>query len=383
MGVESMSSRPLRVLHVAQPLDLGVPRVAGEFALDQIARGWRVAVACPPSSELRAATADAGVEWHSWPATRSPGPATIREARRLARIVAAVRPDLVHLHSAKAGLAGRLVLRGRLPTVFQPHSWSFEAVAGPLRALTIVWERSGARWADEIVCVSEDERERGEEVGVHARWAVIPNGVDLDRLRPADANERAAARARLGLSDAPLAVAIGRLFRQKGYDVLLDAWPRVRDEVARATLVIVGEGPEGDTLAARLTPGAELIGRQEDVALWLAAADVVVQPSRWEAGLTRVAMEAMARGRSVVGSDVAGTRAGLGPDAGAVVPVDAPVPLAEAIAARLASPEKADGEGRAGRLRVEHDFDLAVTLRRVAELYAGLTTRSTAAEMEQ
>jgi hypothetical protein len=50
-------------------------------------------------------------------------------------VVEEVRPDLVHAHSAKAGLAGRLAVRGRIPTVFQPHAWSFEAVGGVTAAL--------------------------------------------------------------------------------------------------------------------------------------------------------------------------------------------------------------------------------------------------------
>ncbi|MCF2435668.1 glycosyltransferase [Streptomyces thinghirensis] len=80
-----------------------------------------------------------------WPATRSPGPALVSEVRRLARVIEDVRPDLVHAHSAKAGLAARLAVRGRVPTVFQPHAWSFEAVGGAGAALALGWERWGVR----------------------------------------------------------------------------------------------------------------------------------------------------------------------------------------------------------------------------------------------
>ena len=59
-----------------------------------------------------------------------PGPRVFGEVRRLRRILDSVAPDVVHLHSSKAGLAGRLALRGRLPTIFQPHAWSFEAATG-------------------------------------------------------------------------------------------------------------------------------------------------------------------------------------------------------------------------------------------------------------
>ncbi|KIF05101.1 glycosyl transferase family 1, partial [Streptomyces sp. RSD-27] len=102
-----------------------------------------------------------------------------------ARLIRRVRPDLLHAHSAKAGLAGRMAVRGSLPTVFQPHAWSFDAVGGTTAALALRWERAGARWAHRVLCVSEAERRAGEAEGVTARWAVIRNGVDLAHFRPA------------------------------------------------------------------------------------------------------------------------------------------------------------------------------------------------------
>lgn len=364
-----MTTRGISVVHVAQPLELGVPRVAAELVADQLERGWRVAVACPERSELRARGMAAGAAWHCWEATRSPGRAILAESRALARVVTDVDADLVHLHSSKAGLVGRVALRGSRPTIFQPHSWSFEAVDGAVATAAIAWERLAARfWTDRLLCVSEDERRRGREVGVNGKYVVLPNGVDLDAHRPATADERASARSRLGLGPEPLAVCVGRLFVQKGYDVLLRAWPAVREHAADAHLRIVGVGPEQEALEGLLSAGAALVGRQSAVEDWLAAADVVVIPSRWEAGLTRVAMEAMATGRSVVASDVAGMQRGLSEGAGVVVPVGATEPLARALAERLLDPELAAAEGTRGRATVERRYDLRDTRQRVADL---------------
>lgn len=359
------------VLHVAQPTDAGVAQCVLDDAVDQQSTGWSVTVACPSEGTLAARLTAAGVGVRDWPATRNPGATVPGETRRLRRIVASVAPDVVHLHSSKAGLAGRLALRGRHPTVFQPHAWSFDAVTGPVRAASLAWERLASRWAHRVVCVSAAERAAGEAAGVRARYVVVPNGVDLSAWPAADDDERTRARTRLGLGPEPLAVCVGRLCRQKGQDVLVAAWPAVRQQVAAARLVLVGDGPDAADLARRAGAGVHLAGHRDDVADWLAAADVAVLPSRWE-GLALTVLEAMARGRSVVASDVTGMAETLGPDAGALVPPDDPRALAEAVRARLADPALAAAEGVAGRGRVSAAHDLRLTTRAIRDLYAEL-----------
>ena len=99
----------------------------------------------------------------------------------------------VHLHSSKAGLAGRLALRCRVPTLFQPHAWSFDAVDGLARRGALAWERWATRWAAAVVCVSAAERDSGIRLGVRARYEVVPNGVDLDKFAAADELNRGVA----------------------------------------------------------------------------------------------------------------------------------------------------------------------------------------------
>ncbi|WP_241838051.1 glycosyltransferase [Streptomyces sp. CB03234] len=215
----------------------------------QVDLGMRVAVACPPGTPLAVAAGARGAEVHPWRAGREPGPRLVVESRRIAELVELVRPDLVHAHSAKAGLAARIAVRGRVPTVYQPHAWSFEAVDGVTGALARRWERWAARWTDRVICVSEAERRRGEYAGVRASWSVVHNGVDTARFTTGP--DRAAARAALGLpASAPLVVCVGRLCRQKGQDTLLAAWPAVLARVPHARLVLVGDGPAADSLRA-------------------------------------------------------------------------------------------------------------------------------------
>jgi glycosyltransferase involved in cell wall biosynthesis len=350
----------LSVLHVTQPVDGGVARCVADLVADQVGRGWRVGVVCPQGGPLLARVRSIGADHLAWRAYRAPGARVPAETRAVSRIAKAWAPDLVHLHSSKAGLAGRLALRGRLPTLFQPHAWSFFAVGEPLRTAARGWERATARWADAIVCVSEGERAAGQQAGIRSEWRVVPNGIDLDAFRPASDRERTKARQELGLGPGPVAVCLGRLCRQKGQDVLVDAWPAVVRRVPQAELVLVGGGPADEVVRER----ARVVGEQEDVRSWLAAADVVVQPSRWE-GLAYVVLEAMASGRSVVATDVPGMREALG-ETGTIVPPEDPLRLAEAVADRLL-----DGaSGEAGRERVEALFGVERATAAMADLYA-------------
>ena len=369
---EAAVSGRTSILHVSQPTDGGVGRYVADLVADQMARGWRVVVASPTYGALAAQTTAADAEHVPWTAGRAPGPGSLLDATRLSRIVRSVDPDVVHLHSSKAGFAGRLSLRGGRPTIFQPHAWSFEAVRGAVRPAAVAWERQAARWAAVILCVSEAERRRGEEHGVHASWRVIPNGVDLDAWSEASTEERDAARARLGLQDRPTVLCVGRLCRQKGQDLLLDAWPDIREDVPEAQLVFVGDGPDLEKLQSGANGAVVFAGHRDDVGDWLAAADVVAFPSRWE-GMSIGMLEAMARGRSVVATDVPGASEALGDT---LVPAEDSAALAAAIGARLRAPALAAAEGRAARERVEQAFPLRRTLDAVAELYAELISSS-------
>ena len=359
------------VLHVAQPTTAGVARVVADLVADQVARGWQVTVACPPEGWLPDEVRTAGATWQAWSATRDPGPAVLTETRTLGRLIARLAPDLVHLHSSKAGLAGRFALRNRRPTVFQPHAWSM--LAGPplVRRAARSWERFGARWVDRIAVVSTAERDQGVHAGIAGPYALLPNGVDTGRRASADRGE---ARGRLGLPTAPWAVCAGRVCRQKGQDLLLAAWPLVVAALPDARLAIVGDGPDLDTLTARAPDSVLLPGGGEDVDSWLAAADVVVLPSRWEGG-SLLLLEAMASGRSVVAGRADGMQEALRSDAGVVVDAEDAQELARAVIARLVDPALAEAEGAVGRARAQQEYDLSVTTGRVADLYDEVLAR--------
>lgn len=352
---------PRRVLHVAQPTEAGVARVVEQYAVAQQADGSTVSVA-GPEGPLAVSLRAAGIAHHRWDATRQPGPAVLGETRALARIIAEVDPDVVHLHSAKAGLAGRLAVRGRRHTVFQPHAWSFEAVTGPTHHGAVVWERYAARWADVLLFVSEAERDAGVRHGIRGHAVVLPNSVDPWVWRPRDGH---LARTELGLPpDVPIAVCVGRLSEQKGQHDLLDVWTAVVGLVPDALLVLVGDGPDAPDLLARAPQSVRLTGATSDVSTWYAAADIVVMPSRWEA-MAMVPLEAEASARVVVATGVAGVAESLSPNSIIVAPGDASA-MTSALVRLLSDPAGARARGWAAREHVacRTRVDVAVELER-------------------
>ena len=141
-------------------------------------------------------------------------------------------------------------------------------------------------------------------------------------------------------------MAAGRLAEQKGFGVLLDAAARWQHRDPVPLLAIAGAGPLAGELAAQATASrleVVFLGRRSDIPALLAAADVVVVPSRWEARAL-IVQEALRLGRPVVATRVGGIPDLTGEDGALLVPPGDPGQLATAVLAVL------DDEGLAARL---------------------------------
>lgn len=369
-GVLGAQAVRMRVLHVCQPVDAGVAKFVARAAELQHQAGLDVVVACPPTGWLPQRLDELGITRTSWDSVRSPVRGLVAESARLRTIVRGVDADVVHLHSAKAGLIGRLVVHGSRPTVFQPHAWAFEAASGPLARAVRLWESLALHLTDCLLLVSRAEIDRATEVrlplDVTAR-RLVRNGLDL---REHGVDDAAAARGELGRPDVAHVVCVGRLAEQKGQDRLLAAWPYVQAAVPQARLVLVGDGPDEDLLRERAEglTGVDFVGATNTPRTWYAAADVVVVPSRYE-GFAFVPLEAMAARRSLVVHDHPALREAVPAGAGAVVDCDDAALLATALVRRLRAPEVRDQEGAAGRAHVVTARDDRTLLPQVLDAY--------------
>jgi glycosyltransferase involved in cell wall biosynthesis len=238
------------------------------------------------------------------------------------------------------------------------------------------------RSVDAFAVISDEIDDELAAVGVAAEKRVrVPNGVDVVRYSPAGPHERAQLRAAVlaeypaAAGEGPWVVYTGRYARQKGTDVLLEAWHRVAQHRPDARLLLIGT-PRDASVASWDTdqPGVVVVGPKPDVAPFLRAADVFVNASRAE-GLSNSVLEALAVGMPVVATDIGGTREIVQHGhTGLLVPAGDASTLADAIL-RAMSDGATSNWGRRARESMLASYSLDAVAQQLADLYARLRRR--------
>jgi len=298
--------------------------------------------------------------------------------RGLTRTIRALAPDVVHTHSGvwyKTSLAARRAGVPRL--VHTDHGRPYpDSLAGRLL------DGLGARRTDVVVAVSEALRRQMAATLVPrpAEIRVVINGIDTRRFQPRSVN--GSVRGELGLpAGAPVIGSIGRLDAIKAYDVMLQAFARLRAGWSDAhgappSLVLVGDGPERARLAAlidqlELRDAARLAGWRKDVENVYPAFDIFTLSS-WSEGTSLGLLEAMSSGVCPVVTDVGGSGAALGEALRhRLVPPGNPTALAAAWRDALGDSARRTRDAAAGRRRVEQAFGVDAMVREYERIYSG------------
>lgn len=175
-----------------------------------------------------------------------------------------------------------------------------------------------------------------------------------------------------------IVLAVGRLVDQKGHDVLVAAFRRVRARIPDAHLVIVGGGPRRPRLEAQarrlgLADAVTLTGHRQDTRALMRSAAVLAHPSRWE-GFGLVLLEAMAERLPIVATRVSAIPEIVAHGStGVLVAIDDDAALADALIGLLAAPTDARRMGEAGRARLDREFSLERMTRATEEIYRTLS----------
>lgn len=346
-----MHEKPVTVLYLVTELDVGgAERNLFELArrIDR-ARFRPVVAALKGGGAISGWLADAGIPVHDLGVRSRLDLACVF---RLAKLLRDEKVDVLHSFLFHANLIGRLAAAfARVPVVI-----SSVRVAERERPWH-VWLDGATSWLVDVeTCVSDSvARFTHDRAGVPWRKLVtIRNGVDLSRF----ATTRSEARLRLNLDpEAPVIIFVGRLVWQKGADLIPRIVRRVLSRVPNARFLIVGAGPLKDEVERRCrrmasSSSVDFLGVRDDVPILLAAADVLILPSRWE-GFANVILEAQAALTPVVVTDVEGIREAIEPGrTGVVVKSGEPDAFADAVVALLRDPGRCRALAQAARSRV-------------------------------
>ncbi|MGH7961809.1 MAG: glycosyltransferase family 4 protein [Candidatus Binatia bacterium] len=300
---------------------------------------------------------------------------------RLCRLFRSRRYDIVHTHSVKAGLLGRLAAwwTGVPVVVHTLHGVPFE-INGDLRSrFYLVMERSLGAITHCFVCVGEALRQEmlGWKIAPDAKLTTIYSGIDFSSYMPQ--RTILETKRELGLEDAwPIVGCVGRLSEQKAQHDLVEAIAPLTGKYPHIKLLLVGNGElrplvESKMQSLGLSRNVSLLGERDDIADLLNVFDLYAMSSRWE-GVGRALTEAMYWGLPVVATSVNGvTELIRDHDTGLLVPPGDPQALAAAIDQVASDPELARRLGRNARQRAEELMNGRQMVLAIEELYQRLT----------
>ncbi|WEK51583.1 MAG: glycosyltransferase family 4 protein [Candidatus Kaistia colombiensis] len=291
------------------------------------------------------------------------------------------RPDVVHAHELLSPTTTALAWKAISPTPIIAKILRGGEIGdiGMLSRNTLGRLRLTAiqRHVDVFAVISSEIDLELARLNVPAgRRLFLPNGVNVDRFKPATPAEKQKIRSGLGLPDGPIAVFAGRLEPEKRVDRLADLWPRIRASVPGAILIIAGSGALAARLCGRELDGVLPVGKQADMAPWYRAADAFILPSAAE-GLSNALLEAMASGLVCVATAVGGAVDLLGTgEAGLLARPGDDLHLEE-LTIRALLGDGTASLAAAARWIVETNYSLDATVARMASSYRSMTRLET------
>jgi glycosyltransferase involved in cell wall biosynthesis len=292
----------MRILYLLTKADLGGAQI---HVLDLI-RGLRVfqdaAVGVGECGYFTDAVRKLGVPYHILPNLTHPI-SPIKDLRAVADVARLIRfsgADVVHAHTSKAGVIGRLAARATgVPSIFTAHTWCFaEGTSWKWRLAGIPAERIAGKLGSAIITVSDANRNLAlrYRLSPARRIRTIWNGIPDTRHR-----------ARPEMGKVPTIAMVARCVEQKDHGLLLRAMTRIK---LPCRAVLVGDGPRLSLLRQEardqgVQEQVDFVGNRSDVAQILAQSHVFVLPTNWE-GFPLSILEAMRAGLPVIASNVGG-----------------------------------------------------------------------------
>ena len=287
--------------------------------------------------------------------------------------------DVVHTHSSKTGVLGRLAakLAGISMVVHTVHGFAFPAADSNLmRFLYIFLEFVGAKCSDKIICLHEVDRQICIDTlkAKPSQLEIFPNGVDFDVYSPGTQDQVRTLRAKESFNDGSLVVGmIGRLWHQKNPQAFLNSAQEILKNRTDVTFIFIGDGELKEHLESSLNENEKdnikFLGWSNNTAEWLKIFDVFVLPSLWE-GMPLAIIEALSTGVPCIVSDIPGNNHLVADGKnGFLFPLAKPDELTEKILLLLDNDELRFKMAQTAYLNATERFDIDKRVEKISNLY--------------
>ncbi len=306
---------------------------------------------------------------------------------KLYRLILRGKYDIVHTHSSKAGILGRLAgkLAGVKVIIHTIHGLPFHPYQNKfLNFLYVILEKFTAYFTDRIITVCDAMKKKAVSAGIanESKFTTIYSGMDLTPFLETR-KDNTQKRRELGIKEGEMVIGkIGRLFPLKGHKYLIHAAPGVVKVFPNVKFLIIGDGILKNKLKLEVSrlgledkfifPG---LVKREDIPGLISVMDILVHTSLRE-GLARVLPQAMACEKPVISFDIDGaSEVVIQGKTGFLVPPEDTKSLSSAIINALSNPGKLSEMGQAGRLHVDPAFRVETMVDRIDNLYQELLNR--------
>ncbi|WP_346353542.1 glycosyltransferase family 4 protein [Azotosporobacter soli] len=297
----------------------------------------------------------------------------VRATAGIAKIINRIKPDIVHCHSSKAGIVGRIAAKWcGVPVLFTAHGWAFtEGVTEWKRKMYKAIERVATSWSEKILCVSEYDRNLALTVMPKQadRLLLVHNGIgSLPILKHRELN-------------GPIRfIMVARFMEPKDQETVLRAVAQLKNEQIRFSMTFVGDGEKLEAAKKNATDlelnkYVTFLGARGDVERILAEQDVFLLISKWE-GLPISILEALRAGMPVIASNVGGipetVENGFN---GFLVERQNQQALVDCMKRFVADPNLIEKMGGNGRRKFEAEFTSAQMAKIVLTIYKNIVKR--------
>lgn len=241
----------------------------------------------------------------------------IKSIIKVRKILKQIKPDIVYLHSSKAGAIGRIALAFNFKTkiLYNAHGWYFNAqISDKKKKLFALIERILAIKTDKIINISKSEYDSAlkYKIAPEKKMCIIENGIDFTKFQNND-KYREETRKKYDITENEIVIGVvGRLTEQKDPITMIKAFELVNKENNNTRLMYVGSGELEEDVRQyakehNILDKVIITGWVDNVEKYIPAFDIAVLPSKWE-GFGLVLIEYMACNKPIVATNVGGIK---------------------------------------------------------------------------